>query len=326
LIGSMKVETGSPPPVNNLAGAASGSSGLDGVANITWTASIATDLDHYLVHRVDQNGVRTLIAGDPVLQPGWKGTGLSDSGLQVGASYTYEVEAVDWVGKPSTVRSLTLPVVNASAIAPDAPANLKADLSGNSAVLSWSTSTSSNVAGYHVYVNDGTTTTRFDTIPTGSSMTTSYNQGVGVRYYTVKAYRLQSGDSPPASVFPGYITGIVGGETWVRVASAVAATYNISAKINSAPNPYSKVKNLELWYLGPAGMTPGVKVGTTQATSGVAPVTTVTSTAWDGQPAGSYEFRWYWMKNNGQTSALTKGTFSCSGGTGPNTANPVSIP
>ena len=324
LIGSMKVETGAPPAVTNLTGSAVGSAlgATDGVANLTWTASTATDLNHYLVYRVDSpSGLnRVLVAGGP----NWTATGTPDTRLTVGATYTYEVEAWDWVNEHSTA-TYTLTVTSASAIAPNAPSDLRADLSGNSAILSWSISTSSNVAGYHVYVNDGTTTTLINTIPTGSPMNTSYNQGASVRYYTVKAYRLGSVDSTAASVFvPGYVTGIVGGETWVRVLSTAAATYNISAKINSVPSQYSTVNNVSLWYLGPSGTTPAVPVGTTQAAA-VQPVAIVTTTAWNGQTAGSYEFRWNWVKSNGQTSAQKK-TFSCSGGTAPNTTNQVAIP
>ena len=70
LIGSMKVETGPPPPVTNpRQGTGIGTAGNDGVVNLHWTASTATDLDHYVVYRCDaERHQRTLIAGGPA---GW---------------------------------------------------------------------------------------------------------------------------------------------------------------------------------------------------------------------------------------------------------------
>jgi len=81
-----------------------------------------------------------------------------------------------------------------------------------------------------------------------------------------------------------------------------------------------------LWYLGPSGTSTAVKVGSTQVTTGQAPVFTVAPTDWKGQPAGSYELRWYYVKGNGNLSSLTKKLFPCAGGTGANTPTPVSIP
>jgi hypothetical protein len=141
----------------------------------------------------------------------------------------------------------------------------------------------------------------------------------------VKAYGAASPDSGAASTAAGYPTGSVGTETWARVQTPSVVSYDISAKINSLPSQYTWLKNLELWYLGPAGMSTAVKVGATMVTTHQAPVFTVTSAAWNGQPSGTYQFRWLWEKANGNTSATTK-NFTCSGASGPNTPAQAAIP
>lgn len=329
LIGSMKVETGPPAPVDNLLGDGSGTAGNDGVVNLTWTASTATDLDHYLVYRTGPDLVKKLIHGDPAVESGWRSTGTSDSGLTFGATYLYEVVAVDWVDKTSTtVPSVSVKIINASGLAPSAPTDLKANLSGTSVTLTWAVSPSATVAGYHVYMNDGASTTLIDSLPAGASMTTSHDQGAGTtRYYTVKAYRAASPDSAAAAVFAGYSTGVVGSETWARVQTPAVVSYDITAKVNSVAPSYNTLKNLELWYLGPADLSVAQIVGVTQVTTPQAPVFTVAPADWQGQPAGVYQFRWvYYKTQNGNTSALTTKNFTCSGAIGPNTAATAAIP
>lgn len=325
LIGSMKVETGPPPAVKDLNGIGMGTAGNDGVVNLQWTASTATDLAYYEVWRVPAVGPKVLIAGGT---DGWTSTGWVDTNLTFGATYTYEVVAVDWVDNRTTTVSGPVEIVNATTAAPSPPTGLMADLSGTSVTLTWQASPSANVAGYHVWMSDGTTATLIGTIAAGGpSLTTSHDQGAGAtRYYTVKAYRASSPDSAAASVAAGYPTDAVGAETWARVQTPSVVSYDISAKVNSVPNPYANLKNLELWYLGPAGLSTAQKVGVTLVTTAQPPVFTVTSAAWNGQPAGVYQFRWVWAKNNGQTSALTTKNFTCSGAAGPNTAAQAAIP
>jgi prepilin-type N-terminal cleavage/methylation domain-containing protein len=325
LIGSMKVETGPPPAVTNLTGSGAGTAGNDGVVNLQWTASTATDLDHYVVFRYDANGQnKTQIAGGT----GWMATGAGDSGLTFGATYQYEVVAVDWVGKTTSSGLVSVTIDTSPKVAPAAPTQLKADLSGTSATLTWLASPSSNVAGYHVWVNDGTASTLINTIPAGQPMTASWDQGAGtMRYYTVKAYRSLSPDSAAASVAAPYPTGFVGSESWARVQTPVGVSYNISAKVNSVPNPNDMLKDLGLWYLGPNGTSTAVQVGVTQVSTPQVPVFTATSAAWNGQPAGVYQLRWYYYRSSkGTTSALTTKNFTCSGASGANTPAQVAIP
>ena len=193
--------------------------------------------------------------------------------------------------------------------------------------LTWAASPSGGVAGHHVWMNDGATSSLIATVASGGpSGTTSWDQGLGAtRYYTVKAYSPASGDSAAASIAAGYPTDTVGSETWARVQTPTVVSYNISAQVNSVPNQYTWLKNLELWYLGPSGTTAAVKVGATMVTTHQAPVFTVTSTTWNGQPSGIYQFRWLWEKANGNTSATTK-NFTCSGASGPNTPAQAAIP
>jgi len=324
LIGSMKVETGPPPAVTNLVGHGAGTAGTDGVIDLSWTASMATDLDHYLVYQTDPNGNRTLIHGDPDLEPGWTSTGTRITNLAFGRTYRYEVVAVDWVGKQTAAGPVDVTIDSAPVVAPAAPTNLKADLSGTSVTLTWAASLTAD--GYHVYVSDGTTATLINTIASGQQMMTDYLQGTGTtRYYTVKSYRSTSPDSAAASVAAGYPTGTVGTEQWASIQTPSVVSYDVSARVNSVPNQYTWLKNLELWYLGPAGMSTAVKVGATMVTTHQAPVFTVTSATWNDQPSGTYQFRWLWEKANGNTSATTKNLI-CSGATGPNTAAQAAIP
>ena len=76
-----------------------------------------------------------------------------------------------------------------------------------------------------------------------------------------------SPDSAAASVYAGYPTGAVGSEVWARVQTPGVVSYNISAKVNSMPSQYIGLRDVELWYLGPAGTSGAVKVGTTQVTT-----------------------------------------------------------
>ena len=210
-------------------------------------------------------------------------------------------------------------------MAPAAPTELRADLSGTSVTLTWAAAPLAD--GYHVYVSDGTTTLPVNTLLAGQSMTTSHDQGTGTtRYYTVKSYRVGSPDSGAASVAAGYPTGTVGTELWARVVTPSVVSYDVSARVNDVPSPYKNLQDLELWYLGPAGTSTAAKVGSTQVTTMQAPVFTVTSAAWNGQPSGVYQFRWVWAKDNGQTSSPVSTNLTCSGASGPNTAAQAAIP
>ena len=217
LIGSMKVETGPPPAVTNLVGTGTGTAGNDGTVNLQWTASTATDLDYYDVYRCDASGNNPeLIAGGT---SGWTTTGTTDSGWTFGATYVYKVVAFDWVGKPNTpammaasTASVTVTIDQSPTVAPAPPTDLRADLSGTSVTLTWAASPSGGVAGYHVWMYNGATSSIIATVVAGGpSLTTSYEQGAGAdRYYTVKAYRAASADSTATSVAAGYPTGTVG--------------------------------------------------------------------------------------------------------------------
>ena len=102
----MKVETGPPAAVTQLTGTGHGTAmgATDGIVNLAWIASTATDLDKYEVYRSDDGGVTWNLTAN---QPG-DGTGIEDSGLTVGETYRYKVVSVDWVGE-KTVDAATAP-------------------------------------------------------------------------------------------------------------------------------------------------------------------------------------------------------------------------
>ncbi|MBD3228496.1 MAG: hypothetical protein GF329_09935, partial [Candidatus Lokiarchaeota archaeon] len=107
---------------------------------LSWTASSATDLDHYIVYR---NG--TSIATPST-------NSYTDSGLTDGLTYEYYITAVDEVpneGDPSSSKT----GVPTDVIAPEKVQNLQISVvsEGNALLLSWDAVSATDLEGYRVY-------------------------------------------------------------------------------------------------------------------------------------------------------------------------------
>ena len=109
--------------------------------------------------RTAVDGTRTLVAGGPPQRvAAFVATGFTDAGLTKDVTYTYEVYAVDQVGKRSDARDGTARTGVVQAAQPAPATDLAATYSGGTAVLTWLASPTVGVAGYRVYKNGDTDT------------------------------------------------------------------------------------------------------------------------------------------------------------------------
>ena len=155
-------------------------------ANLSWTAS--TDnvgVTGYVVRR------------DGTAQPATiTGTTFADPGLAAG-TYAYTVTAVDAAGNVSAASnsaSVTVSPAPGDTVAPTAPANLTAVLTGTTADLSWAASTDNvGVSGYRITRNGTPITTVLNLFYNDS------NLAVGTYTYTVAALDAAGNVSAPSN-------------------------------------------------------------------------------------------------------------------------------
>jgi len=107
--------------------------------SISWTTWAGTD--HYDIMRA---GVKIGAA-----------TGLSyqDTGLQKSTAYQYQIIARDATGLATLETSNTLSATTVASNPPTAPTNLKALVSGGTAILTWSAGTGDGTLSYLVFLN-----------------------------------------------------------------------------------------------------------------------------------------------------------------------------
>jgi len=284
-----RVETGPPAPVGNLVGTAGKTS-----ASLTWTASPTADLDHYEVTRADPDGTIVTVAGDPDTPPKFLGLGFSEleGALTENSTYTYSVYAVDWMGNRSVAAQLTLTATELLTQPPLPATNLRGEVIGSSARLTWGASLTPTVVGYKVYVNGGATSAY-----TTSLATLDIDQGWGTTaWYQVKPYI--AGDvvsTQWASLFPGSPSVPLGGVEWVKVVVGAEPRYtlNIGNTTNKA------LATLKLYYLGPLGAPqPAVPVPPDKTNVAKDAIST-----WTDLAAGQY--RWDWVTSNGKAGSKT---------------------
>ncbi|MFJ9631546.1 fibronectin type III domain-containing protein [Streptomyces sp. NPDC101175] len=156
---------------------------------VTWTASSASDLDHYVVERTRN--------GEP-LDPEYiaQATDYTDIGAEVGVPYTYRVGAVDTAGNVSPLTAVvtaTRPAASAVA-APTALTGTPADASTG---LTWTGA--DGATSYHVYrrtwLYGGWTLL-------GSTTTASYEDTTAPRrtsFYYVAAVDATGAESAPSA-------------------------------------------------------------------------------------------------------------------------------
>ncbi len=284
---SKRIESGPPGPVRDLVGIAA-----IGSASLTWLPSLSGDVDHYEVYRTNgpnpgPDGTTVLIAGNPSVQPKWKETGLTDTGLTIHEYYTYTIYVYDQSNpKKRTPATLTLYVKDASDISPPLPAtNLKADPNANAAALVWQASASTFVLGYQVFAN-GDTTNPVKTVSTPYA--TVPQTWATIAWYQVKPYRdpLLLSDSW-ASIMSGYPSQLVGTTPWVKVTTQAQTLYSLTV-VNDV-SATNKRANISLYYLGPSGSDVATQVGVTKT---MCHYGNTSDAVWTGLPYGTY--RWSW--------------------------------
>jgi fibronectin type 3 domain-containing protein len=155
--------------------------------NLSWTAS--TDnvgVVRYNVHRSTTSGFTPDVT-NRIAQP--TGTSYNDTGLAIG-TYYYKVTAEDAAGNLSTPSAQVSATV-ADGTPPTAPSGLAANVTGNSAALSWTAATD-NVGVVRYNVHRGTTSgftpdaTNRIAQPTGTSYTDN-GLAPGTYFYKVTA-------------------------------------------------------------------------------------------------------------------------------------------
>ena len=174
-------ETG-PPQVTGLSAKAAGSTQL----NLSWTASSATDLNHYNIYRSTTNGftVNTATA-TPIASP--TTNSYSNTGLTASTTYYYRVAAVNNSGSIGNVSA------QASAeTGPPQVTGLSAKAAGSTQLnLSWTKSSATDLNHYNIYrstTNGFTVNTATDT-PIASPTTNSYSN-TGLTASTTYYYRV----------------------------------------------------------------------------------------------------------------------------------------
>ncbi|MGD0336882.1 MAG: Ig-like domain-containing protein [Candidatus Omnitrophota bacterium] len=162
-----------------------------GQINLTWSASTDPDVGDTVTYNIYRNSSTTPLNATPITL-----TSYSDTGLQSGTTYSYQVEAVDNHGAVSSKSSSVSGTTSSIVTTPSAPANLTAAaLSSKRIKLSWQDK-SNNESGFKVMRSTNKVT--FTQVAIVSANVTTYtnsslNAGT-TYYYKVYAYN-SSGNS-----------------------------------------------------------------------------------------------------------------------------------
>jgi fibronectin type 3 domain-containing protein len=152
------------PPTNVTATAISATQ-----INLSWTASTGgAGIQNYVVQRCQGAGCSNFAT---VASP--TTNSYNDTGLTTGASYSYQVSAIDTLGNPSL--NSTPPATATTTVPPTAPSNVTATAVGPSQInLSWTASTSGvGILNYVVQRCQGVGCSTFS--PIGTPTTTTYS-------------------------------------------------------------------------------------------------------------------------------------------------------
>lgn len=140
---------------------------------LTWIASISTDVQEYLIYQ----GTNTTPIGTTT------STNYTVTGLNNSTSYTFKVKVKDTSGNISTGIEVTGSTAVPDTISPENVTNVNhSNLTDRSLTLSWTASTSTDIAGYEVHKNSELlqTVTGLTHSITGLTPSTSYT-------FTIKA-------------------------------------------------------------------------------------------------------------------------------------------
>jgi len=132
-----------PAPVAPTGFAATGITG--GGVTLKWNANTESDLAGYNVYRsTSATGTFTLLNTGGLLTK----TSYTDSTASAGATWYYQVVAVDTQGRVSPAATVSAAVATA---APPAPTGLQAAVFPSAITISWNANTESDLAGYQVF-------------------------------------------------------------------------------------------------------------------------------------------------------------------------------
>jgi len=300
------VETGPPAAVTNLVVTPG-----NGGATVSWNASVSGDVDHYEVFRTNSSGTTVQVAG----APGWRETGLTDrgsdpvAGLPTG-TYTYKVYTVDLAGNRTVATAAPVEVLNSGGMAPAAATGLTGYVSGPSAVLSWTASTSNYVTEYVVYKNG----VQLTALPrTATSYTT--NQGWGsTAKYQVKAssFTVEAGWAAlSATMGEGCASVSYGGATWLQ-ATTPSQFFTLSITNNvKLSGKFIALTSLKLEKLVSGSW---VVCNTPTGLSEFAPVAASAISTWTGLTP-QLTYRWTWVYPNSKGVPVTGSTTQYISGT-----------
>lgn len=276
-----RVESGPAATVTNLAATPG-----DTWVSLTWSPSVSNDLAYYEVYRTGPLGRRLVAGGPPAVGASpFLATGWTDSGLTKGATYTYEVLAVDLVATAGGVPATATVKTGDMLVTQPAPATeLKATYSGSTAVLTWLASPTVGVSGYRVY-KDGNTATWVATV---SGPYCDFPQGYdSTATYQVKPYMAGSdlGLTGFALLAAGQPFEVAAGKTWAKVDIPAEQLFTLKVMNNVKSG---KAALITLKYLGPEGKSTAVTVGSQRINYS----TTEYGAVWQNLQAGVYQFNW----------------------------------
>jgi len=258
-------DTEAPPKITNLI---VDNPGTGNTLQLSWVASSAPDLAHYIVYR---NG--TAVAYPTT-------NSYTDVGLIDGATYVYYITAVDEVpneGEPSDNQS-NIPT---DEVPPEKVVNLQitVDPEGEKLSLTWNASSAPDVQGYRIYRS---TTSGFvpDALTNIANVTTNYYTDTGLTdgityYYRVRAYDEvpnlgtasdEKSGTPQDTVAPSKVIGVsiavisTGNQlniTWTASTASDLAGYAIYRSTTSGfiPSPSNNIANVTVNYYLDTGLT-----------------------------------------------------------------------
>jgi uncharacterized protein (TIGR03437 family) len=162
--------------------------------NLSWTASTDNiDVAGYRLERCQGAGCSNFAQ---IASPDGSATTYNDTGLAIGASYSYRMRAVDAAANLSAYSSTATAVTSApDSQPPTAPGALMTTTSGTQINLSWTRSTDNvGVAGYRVERCQGAGCSNFAQIASLNGSTTTYNDS-GLSLSVSYSYRVRATDA-----------------------------------------------------------------------------------------------------------------------------------